>query len=103
MIIVLFVGTSVERTISSLNTIGAAVFNGGFTTFLALVLLGFSTSHVFISFFKVKMRSFISLTKVKITNDNHFPVSGVLIDCGVWIISWPYSASCAPVSSGTKQ
>ena len=46
-------GTSVSRTISSLNTIGSAVFNGGFTTFLALVLLGFSTSHVFISFFKV--------------------------------------------------
>ena len=29
------------------------MFNGGFTTFLALVLLGFSSSHVFISFFKV--------------------------------------------------
>ena len=29
------------------------MFNGGLTTFLALVLLGLSTSHVFISFFKV--------------------------------------------------
>ena len=39
------------------------MFNGGLTTFLALVLLGFSTSHVFISFFKVnkaKTGSYIS-------------------------------------------
>merc|ERR1712130_692548 len=42
-----------QRTLSALDTIGSAVFNGGFTTFLALVLLGFSSSHVFISFFKV--------------------------------------------------
>jgi len=41
------------KTEEALLTIGPAVFNGGLTTFLALVLLGFSTSHVFISFFKV--------------------------------------------------
>jgi len=41
------------KTQEALLTIGPAVFNGGLTTFLALVLLGFSTSHVFISFFKV--------------------------------------------------
>merc|ERR1711860_235558 len=29
------------------------ILNGGITTFLALVLLGFSQSHVFITFFKV--------------------------------------------------
>ena len=46
-------GDRSERTISALSTIGSAVFNGGLTTFLALVLLGLSTSHVFISFFKV--------------------------------------------------
>ena len=34
-------------------SIGLAVFNGGVTTFLALVLLGASSSHVFLSFFKV--------------------------------------------------
>ena len=49
----LFAGDRNERTISALSTIGSAVFNGGLTTFLALVLLGLSTSHVFISFFKV--------------------------------------------------
>ena len=48
-------GDRSERTITALNIIGSAVFNGGFTTFLALVLLGFSTSHVFISFFKVRI------------------------------------------------
>ena len=46
-------GSSGQRTASALATIGSAVFNGGLTTFLALVLLGLSTSHVFISFFKV--------------------------------------------------
>jgi len=37
----------------ALTTIGPAVFNGGFTTFLAVVLLGASQSQVFITFFKV--------------------------------------------------
>ena len=37
----------------AVDRIGLAVFNGGVTTFLALVLLGASSSHVFLSFFKV--------------------------------------------------
>ena len=37
----------------AVGRIGLAVFNGGVTTFLALVLLGASSSHVFLSFFKV--------------------------------------------------
>ena len=37
----------------AVGSIGLAVFNGGVTTFLALVLLGASSSHVFLSFFKV--------------------------------------------------
>jgi hypothetical protein len=32
---------------------GPAIVNGGVTTFLALVLLGFSKSHAFVIFFKV--------------------------------------------------
>ena len=32
---------------------GTAIANGGITTFLALILLGFSQSHAFIVFFKV--------------------------------------------------
>jgi len=39
--------------VEAVSTIGPAVFNGGLTTFLALFLCGFSTSHVFITFFKV--------------------------------------------------
>ena len=38
---------------ASLYTMGPAILNGGITTFLALVLLGFSNSHPFITFFKV--------------------------------------------------
>jgi hypothetical protein len=43
-----------ERAQSTLTTIGPAVVNGGLTTFLALLLLGFSQSHVFVTFFKVR-------------------------------------------------
>merc|ERR1719433_963180 len=46
-------GNRVERAQEAVGSIGPAVFNGGFTTFLALVLLGASSSHVFLSFFKV--------------------------------------------------
>ena len=42
-----------EKAKESLITIGPAVLNGGITTFLALVLLIFSSSHVILSFFKV--------------------------------------------------
>ena len=46
-------GTRLERTLNSLEKIGPAVFNGGLTTFLALVFCGVSTSHTFVTFFKV--------------------------------------------------
>ena len=48
-----FSGTREEKAGQAVSTIGPAVFNGGMTTFLALVLLGASTSHVFVTFFKV--------------------------------------------------
>ena len=46
-------GSKLEKVVEALTSIGPAVFNGGLTTFLALVLLGGSTSHVFVTFFKV--------------------------------------------------
>ena len=46
-------GTRDERTKQTLANIGPAVLNGGFSTFLAFVLLANSKSHVFLSFFKV--------------------------------------------------
>jgi len=46
-------GNRLEKTLRSIETIGPAVFNGGLTTFLALTLCGGSTSHTFITFFKV--------------------------------------------------
>jgi len=42
-----------ERAASALSEIGPAVFNGGFSTFLAFVLLAASVSYVFKTFFKV--------------------------------------------------
>ena len=49
-------GNREERAVNSLKSMGPAIINGGITTFLALVLLGFSQSHVFITFFKVKFQ-----------------------------------------------
>eukprot|EP00092_Neocalanus_flemingeri_P008175 GFUD01008815.1.p1 GENE.GFUD01008815.1~~GFUD01008815.1.p1 ORF type:complete len:989 (+),score=163.46 GFUD01008815.1:223-3189(+) len=46
-------GTRDERVKAALVDIGPAVFNGGFSTFLAFVLLAGSKSHVFATFFKV--------------------------------------------------
>ena len=46
-------GTRNERVVSTLQNIGPAVFNGGFSTFLAFILLAGSKSHVFSSFFKI--------------------------------------------------
>jgi len=46
-------GSRDERVELALTEIGPAVFNGGFSTFLAFVLLAGSKSHVFMTFFKV--------------------------------------------------
>lgn len=46
-------GSKKERSIVALQNIGPAVLNGGFSTFLALVLLVTSDSYVFSTFFKV--------------------------------------------------
>ena len=40
---------------------GPAIANGGITTFLALLLLGFSESHIFITFFKVGQNMLIAI------------------------------------------
>ena len=42
-----------ERTTKALRFIGPAVWNGGFSTFLAIVLLPSSESYIFVTFFKV--------------------------------------------------
>eukprot|EP00095_Tigriopus_kingsejongensis_P005354 maker-scaffold34_size539781-snap-gene-1.9 protein:Tk05354 transcript:maker-scaffold34_size539781-snap-gene-1.9-mRNA-1 annotation:"hypothetical protein DAPPUDRAFT_306990" len=52
-------GDREERAMNSLVSMGPAILNGGITTFLALVLLGFSESHAFITFFKVFMLTVI--------------------------------------------
>jgi hypothetical protein len=51
----LIAGNRNERLRKTLIHMGPAVLNGGFSTFLSIVLLCNSNSHVFITFFKVKM------------------------------------------------
>jgi len=46
-------GNRRERTHEAITSIGPAVFNGGLTTFIALVLCSMSTGHVLLTFFKV--------------------------------------------------
>jgi len=46
-------GKRSDRAREALRRIGPAVFNGGFSTFLAVIMLATSKSHVFLSFFKV--------------------------------------------------
>jgi Niemann-Pick C1 protein len=45
-------GTSQERAKKALGRIGPSVFNAVVSTFLAVVVIGFSTSYVFVVFFK---------------------------------------------------
>ncbi|KAK3894018.1 hypothetical protein Pcinc_002205 [Petrolisthes cinctipes] len=46
-------GSRSDRAAATVSTIGPPVLSGGFSTFLAFVFLAGSTSHVFISFFKI--------------------------------------------------
>ena len=48
-------GTRQDKAVEAIAAMGPAVFNGGVTTFLALVLCSLSYSHVFLTFFKVFM------------------------------------------------
>jgi Niemann-Pick C1 protein len=53
--------TSQERATFALVTIGPAIFNGGTTTFLALVFLSFSNSYAYVVMFKARMTSIIEV------------------------------------------
>jgi len=54
-------GNRRERSVHTVQSIGPAVLNGGFSTFLALVLLATSKSHVFSVFFRVRQWILITL------------------------------------------
>ena len=45
----------VERVVRTMHSMGPAVFYGGFSTFLAFILLAASQSYIFKTFFKVRM------------------------------------------------
>ena len=46
-------GTRFEKTKKALVDLGPAIANAGVTTFLAVIILPFSSSHVFLTFFKI--------------------------------------------------
>jgi hypothetical protein len=51
------IGRKKERARQVLAEMGPAVFNGGLSTFLAFILVAFSDSYVFITFFKASLTS----------------------------------------------
>lgn len=44
-----------ERILATMGDMAPAVFNGGFSTFLAFILLAGSTNYGFLTFFKVSL------------------------------------------------
>lgn len=46
-------GSPQERALYTVNTIGMAVLNGGFSTLLAMSMLSLSNAYIFQAFFKV--------------------------------------------------
>jgi Niemann-Pick C1 protein len=48
-------GTRNERARKALSRLGVAVFNGGFTVFLAIVCCAAAQSYIFRTFFKVSL------------------------------------------------
>ena len=46
-------GTRKERAMNGFIAMGPAILHGGITTFLALIFLAFSESHVFVTFFNI--------------------------------------------------
>ena len=61
---------------------GPAVLNGGVTTLIALVLLGFSTSHVFVTFFR-SVSSWCLVQSTHETINLHF----CLLYCRVFVLT----------------
>jgi len=57
----------VERAMKTLVHIGPAVFSGGFSTFLAFLLLVNSISYGFMLFFRVDIRYFLYFIVYKIS------------------------------------
>merc|ERR1739844_268373 len=58
--------TREDRMVAALTSIGPAVFNGGISTLIAIIMLISSQSHVFISYFKVSfVNIFFSITILK--------------------------------------
>ena len=48
-----------DRADEALTSMGAAVFHGGFSTFVAIALLVTSDSYIFVTFFKVRLSTLL--------------------------------------------
>ncbi len=77
-------GCSFERARSSLVSIGPAVLNGAITTFLALMVQGFSSLHAMFEFFQV---CHTHCTVCSRYHELWFAVfSGVYVDDRLWCL-----------------
>lgn len=74
------------RAQRSLQQIGPAVFSGGFSTFLAFVLLASSDSHVFLTYFKASY--FIFYRADVFTQQKILHVADLLFSRGIWTLPW---------------
>ena len=54
-------GSKEERSKLALKNIGPAVLNGGLSTFFSFILCANSNSHVFMTFFKVRLQFFLNV------------------------------------------
>ena len=80
-------GKRLEKIMNCLQSIGFAVLNGGFTTWLAVALCSVSTGYIFLTFFKVE------------SNNCMYPkpyhlLSGFHPHSGVWSVAWLGLISC---------
>jgi len=95
-------GSRGSRSQQAVKSIGPAVLNGGFSTFLAILLLANSQSHAFKSFFKVKRISYrrtecINYTQVikTVLNSELFFITDIH-SCDMFrVIPWFSVSSCS--------
>lgn len=64
-------GSCQQRALLTVNSIGMAVINGGFSTLLAMSVLSLSTAYVFKAFFKVLVVTQLNTCGLGEFDNNH--------------------------------
>lgn len=80
-----------ERARHTVSTIGPAVLNGGFSTFLAFILLATSNSYVFTTFFKVCNRMVPTIDILQVYSSNDAPLISFACYVPVAFINWHHT------------